>query len=678
MQATMALWVGRYALVGGVVREHGPWFVERVRIRDDEQVRLLVLAEPVDEQSADFASEVAEAVAELFARESLSVTGGLLRALRQAHGNLAEWNRRSLREHRVAVGITAVAIRDNEVTLAQAGPGLAYLYGPDGAQRLAAESDGEAANPIGGAAPVEPQFFSTGLDDRLLLLLTSNVERILGETPILNALAAGADRALAELFLRTRDIQNMTAVLAADVDLPADVIASPAGSPPDEGAGEPRRRPWLEQAPVPSPAPPLDSGSQLLRGPRRMNLPLRRERGPYASTTGAPGALARVGVRRAPQEGALQRHWRGFAAGVIALLVIALVSWCALPGFVQEDRGAQLEDALSAAQQHLTAATQASDLATSRRELDSARAELVQARTLQPGEPRVDELQGQADQFARSLDAIVDLGDGLRRVVAFEGAVTAPFNAASLVFGDGALWLLDSQRGRVFRIDPAVREEPQEVYRAGATYGGTTARDPRALAWDGKEQRVLLLDAGPNLFALVAGRPPAPIALRNAGDIRSIAAIATYDGNLYALDPQGGEIWRYLPGGTGYDSERSAILGGVQLAEARALAVDGDLFVLHGSGLRHFRPPGEEPAMLQGIDRQPSSAAGLAVDPQRQLLYVGDRGSRRVVVSDREGTYRRQYRAPQFIDVRSLCISADGSTVYVLTGDGIYAFTPTP
>jgi outer membrane protein assembly factor BamB len=216
------------------------------------------------------------------------------------------------------------------------------------------------------------------------------------------------------------------------------------------------------------------------------------------------------------------------------------------------------------------------------------------------------------------------------------------------------------------------------VYRAGATYGGTTARDPRSLAWDGQEQRVLLLDAGPNLFSLVSGRPPAPIPLRGAGDIRSIAAIATYDGNLYALDPQGGEIWRYLPGGTGFDSERAAVLGGVQLDDARALTVDGDFFVLQPSGLRHFRPPGEEPAMLQGIDRPPSSAAGLAVDSQRQLLYAGDRGSRRVVVSDREGVYRRQYRAPQFIDVRSVCISADGSTVYVLTGDGIYAFTPTP
>ena len=106
-------------MVDGQVREHGPWLVDRQREREDETIRLLVLAEPVDRRSAEFCSEVAEAVAALFARESLSITGGLLRALQQAHTNLAEWNRRSLREHRVAVGVTCVVIREGEATIGE-------------------------------------------------------------------------------------------------------------------------------------------------------------------------------------------------------------------------------------------------------------------------------------------------------------------------------------------------------------------------------------------------------------------------------------------------------------------------------------------------------------------------------------------------------------------------------
>jgi hypothetical protein len=676
----LTIWVGRYAIVQGVVREHGPWFVERVRTREDETVRLLVLAEPVDARSAEFAPEVAEAVAELFARESLSVTGGLLRALRQAHANLAEWNRRSLREHRVAVGITAVAIREGEVTIAQAGPGLVFLHGPEGVQRLAATEGDEAANPLGGSEVVEPQFFQTRIDGRLVLLLTSNVERALGVAPIANALTVGAERALAELFLRTRELPDMTAVLAADIDLPDEALVVTSGPGVETAAGTPGQRSWREQWDSTPPPTQVDSGAEFITAPRRFGLPaLRRDRGPYASTARAPGALPRVGVRRPPGEGGLlRREWRAAAVAVAALVVVAVLGWLTVPSFIAEDRGAQLQDALTAAETHVVAAAQAQDLAGARAALQSAGNEIARARAIQPGDPRVEALQARADETARSLDAIVDLGDGLHRVLAFEGAVTAPFNAAALVFGDGALWLLDSQRGRVFRIDTVGSEQPQEVYRAGASYGGTTARDPRALTWDPTGQRVLLLDAGPSLFALVSGRPPAPLPLRGAAEIRSIAAIAAYNGNLYALDPQGSEIWRYLPGGTGFDSERSGLLGGVALPDARALVVDGEFFVLTGSGVRHFRLPEELPPLLSGIDRAPSAATGLAADTQRELFYIGDRGGRRVVVSDRAGTYRRQYRAPQFFDVRGVAMSADSSTVYVLTGDGIYSFQPTP
>ena len=84
----MGIWVGRYAIVEGEVREHGPWLVDRVRASADGPVRLLVLAEPVDERSAEFCEEVAGAVAELFARETLSLTGGLLRALQHRRQHL--------------------------------------------------------------------------------------------------------------------------------------------------------------------------------------------------------------------------------------------------------------------------------------------------------------------------------------------------------------------------------------------------------------------------------------------------------------------------------------------------------------------------------------------------------------------------------------------------------------
>jgi len=681
----MSIWVGRYAIVEGAVREHGPAFVDRTRTREDETVRLLVLVEPVDARSTEFAPQVADAVAELFARESLSVTGGLLRALRQAHANLAEWNRRSLREHAVSVGLTCVAIRDGEATIAQVGPGVVYVWGPEGLTRIAA-AEGDGAAPVGGTESITPQFQSLLVEHRMLLMLTSNVDKAIGQSAVASALATGAERALADLFTRTRNITDMTAALVADLDVPEEVLAAAAaenGEPQQGTPASPWRDVWeAASATVSTRSVDSGAGSDLLGAARRALPNLRRDRGPYGNAgQGGPGALSRVGARRvAPPGGGLDvaAHWRPIGVALAALLAVVIVGWCALPGMLTQDRSTQLNDALASAQGHITAAQSAPDVAKSRIELDAARSDIAKARGLKSDEPKVSALQTQVDSIAKSYDAVVDLRDGLKRVLAFDGSITAPFNMVTATFGDGALWLVESQRGRVFRLDLSGKSDPTEVYRTGATYGGTTARDPKAIAWDAAGGRLLIADAGPTLFSITPTKTPVPITLRGAKDLKSIGAIATYGNNLYVLDPQAGEVWRYLPGGDGFDSERSGLLGSIDLGDARAFAVDGDFYILGGASLRHFSPPRELPPMLQGVDRPIASAAGVAADAQRRLIYVGDRGGRRIVVTDRDGTYRRQYRHPQFVDIRGVALSADGTTAYVLTGDALYSFSPTP
>src|SRR5690606_2149449 len=181
-------------MVSGQVREHGPWLVDRVRRSEDQELRVVVMAEPTDARSAEFCHEVAEAVAVLFARESLSITGGLLRALRQAHANLAEWNRRSLREHRVAVGVTCAVVRDGqEVLLAQVGPGVAYVRRGDEIKRWHT-SELPAAIPLGSSEPIEPLFTSLTLRDGQVLLLTENADAALGRHTVENALRAGPEQ----------------------------------------------------------------------------------------------------------------------------------------------------------------------------------------------------------------------------------------------------------------------------------------------------------------------------------------------------------------------------------------------------------------------------------------------------------------------------------------------------
>lgn len=667
----MTVWVGRYAMVSGQVREHGPWLVDRVRRGEDQELRVVVLAEPTDARSADFCHEVAEAVAVLFARESLSITGGLLRALRQAHANLAEWNRRSLREHRVAVGVTCAVVRDGEeVLLAQVGPGVAYVRQGDQITRYHT-SDLPAAIALGSPDPIDPLFTSLALRDGQVLLLTENAEAALGRHTIENALRAGPEQTLAQLFPHTRSLTDMNAVLIADLDIDEDQVAAPLdfGDPQDEeepGDIEGREVAFTGMDNIPEPPP--------VRRPRGWKV-LSNNGGESRPPLPSIRRTRTVGGRNAP---APLVPWRTVGLIAAVAVALALVVWLVLPGLLSEDRAQELDTAIAQAEAQLTIAGTAESADAQREALQNALSQAETARALDPEDPRVDQIVADAEARLAALDAVTNV-ENLEGVITFEGAITAPVQPEELVAGGNSLWLRESGSGRVIRIDPGGGADPVEVFRAGEVYGEVTARDPAAIAWDASTQRLVIIDAGRALFAVNIGEDTAtPLPLRDAEEMRSVTAIAVYLGNLYILDPDAGEVWRYLPAAEGFDSERSGILGGIELEGASGLAVDGEVFVLDAPSLRHFIQGREQEPMLQGIDAPVESPVGLVEDVLREILYVADRGGGRIVASDREGAFFRQYRHADFIDLRGVTVAPDGTSLFALTSSGISSFAVTP
>jgi sugar lactone lactonase YvrE len=292
-------------------------------------------------------------------------------------------------------------------------------------------------------------------------------------------------------------------------------------------------------------------------------------------------------------------------------------------------------------------------------------------------DPRLGDLVAQMETARVRLDAVITV-EVLTLVASLDGVLTAPAQPEALVAGGGALWLLERDRGRIVRLDPEGLATPALVYQPGEEYGGVTAHPPLALAWEEGRGRLLVLDEGRTLFAVPGSGAGAPtvLPLRGVEEIAAVAGLATYTGNLYLLDPEGGEVWRYLPAGEGFDSERQGLLGGANIAQARALAVDGDLYLLQDDALRRFRRGEELAELLAGIDAFPEAVAGVAEDRLRGVIYVGDRERKRIVVSDRAGSFLRQYRHVDFDDLRGLALQPDGELLYVLTGRGVFAFDP--
>ena len=152
------LWVGQFGIAGGQAQEETPWigvFPEETRGPDSSDLYLIV--EPATADSAEFCAELKEAIGAVFHSTKASITGGLLRALQGAHENLREWNRRSMRDNRVAAGVSCVAVRGREAYLAQVAPASAAFF-REGSLRPLQPSLPDATEPLGLFDEFWPEF----------------------------------------------------------------------------------------------------------------------------------------------------------------------------------------------------------------------------------------------------------------------------------------------------------------------------------------------------------------------------------------------------------------------------------------------------------------------------------------------------------------------------------------
>jgi len=237
-------WVGRFSIVEGQVREEGPWLGAFLRrLPEDDSRDFYVLAEPALPGSEEFCGQLVEVVGRLFQKESLSLTGALLRSLRAAHETLREWNRKSLREHQVAAGATCLLLRGRTAYLAQVGPSLAYFY-RGGRLTAMTPQDEIAQAPLGLAEEFRPHVTRCDLEPGdLLLVASSRLASVADDTAVAGALARGPDDALPELFLLTRDLLNFSALLAACF-VEADEPYPEGVAVPDQFAARPAQ--WQE------------------------------------------------------------------------------------------------------------------------------------------------------------------------------------------------------------------------------------------------------------------------------------------------------------------------------------------------------------------------------------------------------------------------------------------------
>ena len=665
-------WVARFVVEGGRVTEEGGRLRSFPRRRLDEpDVDLYLLAEPAGAKGEDLGAQALEAIGRLFLQDRLSITGGFVRAVRSTHQTLLEWNRRSVPREQVSIGLTGIVLCGSTVYLAQAGPSLVYLRTNERLKQL--NPPDRFNNPPLGEGHVDPALRRFDLAPGDLLVAASvSLEDVMDPTTLDGILARGSEEALPELYLMTRDLPNFALFAVTCFDRPGEEEAPSEPEAPimvqTRPEPEPRTRTPLLAAPddveveTPAPAlitpPPIDISRPIVK--------LRDHpgsRGDYARTTGPP--------RRFNLSLGQPRLVLVAAAAVLVLLVGAF----AVPDLIRENRQEKLALLVDQSSLQLTAALAQEDPGQRRALLDDSRRLSTEALRIDSAHPIAATLHEQASAALATLDAVFDLGP-MTAVTTLGRQITGEVSIESVAITGNTAYLLDGRGGRIIAVSLNAATPPTVVFQQGDTYGGTPAKAPDYMTWEGTPQtgRLLVLDIERKLFELRPGSLPAFLPLRKTATWTSVAGIATYDGNLYVLDPTGNQVHRYLPALTGFDSEPSPALGGqLRLQDAVALDVDGgDIFVVLKTGEVHrFRSGDDAGFDLRGIDRPPKSPTGIVALPGASEVYIADSGNKRIIVAGRDGVFRRQFVSNAFTDMRALGIDPTGAQLYVVVNDAL-------
>lgn len=228
----MALWVGQFGVEGGEAREQTSWVGAYPDPGSAEEPSdLYVLVTPALPGSEEFCGEMKDVVGQAFHRYKLSLTGGILRALKGAHQNLRDWNRRSLRDHQVAAGISCLAVQGGRAYTAQVAPARALFF-RCGELMPIEPALPEAREPLGVAEEFRPDFrrFDLEAGDRILMLTPALADGLSRED-ISDALGRTGEEALPQIYRRARGAGDCGALLViAGDDREAETAAAEDGA----------------------------------------------------------------------------------------------------------------------------------------------------------------------------------------------------------------------------------------------------------------------------------------------------------------------------------------------------------------------------------------------------------------------------------------------------------------
>lgn len=152
---------------------------------------------------------------------------------------------------------------------------------------------------------------------------------------------------------------------------------------------------------------------------------------------------------------------------------------------------------------------------------------------------------------------------------------------------------------------------------------------------------------------------------------QSVKDMSDYYGNIYLLDPQASQVWKY----TAFGNDFSSMVGylttppDATFTQAVSLSVDGAIYVLLDDGqIWKFLLGQRTEYVVQSLDVAFNNPTHIYTREESNMVYILDAGNRRIVLLDKQGNYKKQYTSDDWGSLSDFAINADETKMYVLNG----------
>ncbi len=243
--------------------------------------------------------------------------------------------------------------------------------------------------------------------------------------------------------------------------------------------------------------------------------------------------------------------------------------------------------------------------------------------------------------------------------------------AHGLFAADGYLYTLNYQNNLIYKINL----ESKEILPVDPTISSSIRIE---LGVQKNKNSILFYHNANGLFEFdLENQTGKTVDITFENNEQSVKDIDLYNQRVYILDIKNSQIWRHSPTLSGYARGTPWLKENLDITSASSMAIDGEIYLIKSNGEILRLANGYKENFETKIDPPLSSPTQLWTSTDSNYLYILEPQTKRLVVLDKNGKIKIQYRSSQFDNLKNFVVLEKEKKIYLLSGTKIYGIAAT-